>query len=265
MADECLSLERQCELLGLARSSYYYQPATETAYNLELMQLIDQQHLRTPFYGVRMMRDHLQRIGHNVNVKRIRRLFRLMGLEALVPQPNSSQRHPEHTVYPYLLRGVEIVNINQVWSTDITYVPMASGFFYLVAVIDWYSRFVLSWRLSNSLETRFCLDALEEALDSYGRPEIFNTDQGAQFTAQGFTDVLKTHQIRISMDGRGRALDNVFIERLWRSYKYEYLYLNLPENGRSLYEGTAAYFQHFNFERPHSSLEGQSPVHWYMT
>lgn len=261
-----MSIHRQCELLGLARSSYYYQPAEESPYNLELMRLIDEQYLETPYYGVGMMYDHLLNLGHQINIKRVRRLYRIMNLVGLVPQPSTSTpaNGAEHVIYPYLLRGVEITHANHVWSTDITYVPMPSGYFYLTAVIDWYSRYVLAWAISNSLENSFCIAALSEALEQYGSPEIFNTDQGSQFTARNFLDVLRQHQIAISMDGRGRALDNVFIERLWRSYKYEYLYLSCPDSGPALHQGTEQYFGHFNHQRPHSSLAGQAPATLYL-
>jgi putative transposase len=265
-AEAEVSIHRQCELLGLARSSYYYQPAAESPYNLELMRLIDEQYLDTSYYGVGMMHDHLVKLGHRINIKRVRRLYRIMNLVGLVPQPSTSTpaRSAEHVIYPYLLRGIDITHSNQVWSTDITYVPMPSGYFYLTAVIDCYSRFVLSWAISNSLENSFCIAALSQALEQYGSPEIFNTDQGSQFTARNFLDVLRQHQIAISMDGRGRALDNVFIERLWRSYKYEYLYLNCPDSGPALHQGTEQYFGYFNHQRPHSSLAGQSPVRIYL-
>jgi putative transposase len=254
-------------LLGLARSSYYYQPASESAYNLELMRLIDEQYLRTPYYGVGMMHQHLQNLGHQINIKRVRRLYGIMGLVGLVPQASTSTPAGggEHSIYPYLLRNVEITHANQVWSTDITYVPMPTGYFYLTAVIDWYSRYVLSWAISNSLENSFCIAVLAEALEQYGCPEIFNTDQGSQYTARNFLDVLRQHKIAISMDGRGRALDNVFIERLWRSYKYEYLYLSCPDSGSALHDGTEQYFGHFNHQRPHSSLQGRSPAMLYPT
>lgn len=259
---------RQCELLGLSRSSYYLEPAPESALNLKLMRLMDQQYLETPYYGVGMMLRFLRRLGHEVNVKRVRRLFRLMGLEALVPKPpTSTPAGPgalEHRIFPYLLRGVEITRINQVWSTDITYLPMPHGFLYLTAVIDWFSRFVLSWRISNSLDGSFCREALNGAIDRYGRPEIFNTDQGSQFTADAFTSILSSHGIAISMDGRGRAIDNVFVERLWRSYKYEYLYLSCPTTAEELYRGTEKYLTDFNWSRPHSSLDGRSPGALYL-
>jgi putative transposase len=256
---EQLSIVRQCELLGLNRASYYYLPGTESPENLAIMRLLDEQYLKTPFYGVRRMLAYIQTQGYLVNIKRIRRLLRLMGLEALYPKANLSKAQPGHQIFPYLLKGLIIDRVNQVWSSDITYIPVKSGFFYLVAIMDWYSRYVLAWRLSNSLEASFCLEALEAAL-KFGRPEIFNTDQGAQFTSDQFTGKLLAHNINISMDSRGRALDNIFIERLWRSLKYEYVYLNAPATGQELYTGLAHYFQFYNDERPHQGLSYAPPA-----
>ena len=236
-----LSVRRQCDLLGLPRSSYYYQPTPESDQNLHLMRLIDEQYLQTPFYGSRRMTAQLRRAGYPVNRKRVQRLMRLMGIEAIYPKPKTSGAAPTHTVYPYLLRDLPIVRPGQVWSADITYVPMARGFMYLTAILDWYSRFVVAWRLSNTLDGGFCLEALEAALQ-VDCPEIFNTDQGAQFTARAFTSRVEAAGIRVSMDGRGRALDNVFIERLWRSVKYEDLYLKAYDDGRALHEGLTNYF-----------------------
>lgn len=241
----------------------YYRPATETEFNLQLMRLIDEQYLQTPFYGVAQMTAWLQRSGYPVNIKRIRRLLRKMGLEAVYPRPDLSKPDKEHTVYPYLLRGVQIREVNHVWSTDITYIPMARGFMYLVAVMDWYSRYVLSWELSNTLETSFCIHALQQALSKYGTPQIFNTDQGSQFTANSFTGVLKDKGIAISMDGKGRATDNAFIERLWRSTKYEYVYLEVPQTVPQLYKGLDRYFDFYNRHRPHSSLDRKTPEEVY--
>jgi putative transposase len=215
-----LSRRRQCELLGLSRAALSYRPVEVDAYELELMALIDRQYLRTPFYGSRRMTAWLQTQGHMVNRKRVQRLMQLMGLEAIYQRPRTSRPAPEHRIYPYLLRGLVIERVNQVWAADITYIPMARGFLYLVAVMDWVSRYVLAWRLSNLLDASFCIEALEEAL-SQGRPEIFNTDQGSQFTGDDFIDVLRVHGVTISMDGRGRFSDNIFVERLWRSFKYE--------------------------------------------
>jgi len=225
-----LSLVRQCELVSIARSSYYYQPKGESKFNLALMRLIDAQYLRTPWYGSRQMSRHLRRQGYRVNRKRIRRLMRKMGLVAVAPAPNTSRRHPQHAVYPYLLRGMEITQPDQVWCADVTYIPMAHGFLYLVAIMDWNSRRVLSWQLSNTMDADFCVVALQDAIERYGCPSIFNTDQGSQFTSTVWIDELKANGIRISMDGKGRWMDNVFIERLWRSLKYECVYLNAFDN-----------------------------------
>jgi putative transposase len=253
-----ISISRQCELIGLSRSSLYYEPAEETAENLMYMRLIDEQYMRTPFWGSRNMTWWLNNKGHDVNRKRVQRLMRLMGLEAIYPKPKTSEAAKEHRKYPYLLRGVEIVRPNQVWSTDITYLPLPRGFMYLVAVMDWYSRYVLAWRLSNTLDSRFCIDALEAAL-KIARPEIFNTDQGAQFTCREFTGRLERAEIAISMDGRGRALDNIFVERLWRSLKYEEIYIWNHETVPALERGVNKYFRFYNTERPHQSLENQFP------
>jgi putative transposase len=259
---EHISIVRQCELLELSRSSYYYEPCPESAENLALMRLIDQQYLETPFYGSRRMAAHFQVKGHTVNHKRMKRLMRLMGLEAVYQKPQALPTtipNKEHVVYPYLLRNVPIERVGQVWSTDITYVPMQRGFLYLTAVIDWHSRYVLSWRLSNSMDGSFCREALLEALERYGTPEIFNTDQGAQFTSPQFTSILLSHNVRISMDGRGRALDNVFIERLWRSVKYECLYLRSLETVNDVREALIWYFDLHNNRKPHQALNYKTP------
>ena len=258
-----ISIVKQCELLGISRSGYYYSPCPESPENLAIMRLMDEQYLKTPFYGIRRMQAYINNQGYWVNIKRIRRLLRLMGLEAIYPKPNIIKLLPGHKIYPYLLTGLSINDINQVWSSDITYIPMKSGFLYLVAIMDWYSRYVLSWRLSNSLDSTFCVDALDEAL-ALGCPEIFNTDQGAQFTSDSHTRRLIVNQIKISMDSKGRAIDNVFIERLWRSLKYEYIYINAPETGKQLYHGLFDYFNFYNNERPHQSLGYQVPstVHY---
>jgi putative transposase len=253
-----LSISRQCELLGLARSSFYYEPATETAENLALMRLIDQRYTDCPFYGSRKMATWLKEHGHAVNRKRVQRLMRLMGLEAVYPKPNLSAPGSGHKVYPYLLRGVTVGRVDQVWSTDITYVPLASGFMYLAAVIDWYSRYVIAWRLSNTLDGSFCLEVLEEAL-AQGRPEVFNTDQGVQFTARAFTGRLEAAGVAVSMDGKGRCLDNVFVERLWRTVKYEDVYLRGYETVPQLRQGLSRYFPFYNEERPHQALGYQTP------
>jgi putative transposase len=240
-----LSIRRQCELLGLNRSSYYLGPATASEEDLRLMRLIDQQFLRTPFYGSRRMTVYLERAGETVNRKRVQRLMSVMGLEPLFPKPRTTAAAPGARVYPYLLRDRVLTHADEVWSSDITYVPMRHGFMYLTAVIDWFSRYVLSWRLSNTLDGRFCLEALDEAL-AVGQPEIFNTDQGSQFTAQEYTGRLEEAGIAVSRDGRGRALDNVFVERLWRSVKYEDIYIKDYETVPELEAGLAAYFRFYD-------------------
>jgi putative transposase len=259
---ESLSIRRQCELLDLPRSTLYYQPATETEDNLRLMRLLDEQYLKMPFYGSRRMTAWLQAEGHAVNRKRVQRLMRVMGLEGLTPRRSTSRPAKGHRVFPYLLRGVEITHPDHVWSTDITYIPLRGGFVYLTAIMDWYSRYVLAWRLSNRLDGAFCLEALDEALDG-GKPEIFNSDQGAQFTSDGFVGRLLDQSVAVSMDGRGRALDNVFIERLWRSLKYEDIYLKEYATVDELYEGLLRYFELYNHERLHQSLDYQTPYRVY--
>lgn len=249
---------RQCELLGVSRSSVYYAPVPASGEDLTLMALIDRQYLETPFYGTRRMAVALGRMGHPVNRKRVQRLMRAMGLEAIHPHPKTSTKAIGHKVYPYLLRGLAITRSNHVWATDITYIPMARGFLYLVAILDWASRYVLAWRLSNTLDTAFCLDALDLAL-SRGRPEIFNSDQGAQFTSKGFTDKLLGAGVQISMDGKGRCLDNVFVERLWRSLKYEEVYLKAYSTVREAQTGIASYLRFFNEDRPHQALDYRTP------
>jgi len=253
-----LSLTRQCQLLGLSRAALYYRPVEVSDYELEVMALIDRQYLHTPFYGSRRMTAWLQTQGHLVNRKRVQRLMGLMGLEAIYQRPHTSRPAPEHRTYPYLLRGLVIEHVNQVWAADITYIPMARGFLYLVAVMDWVSRYVLAWRLSNTLDVSFCVEALEEAL-SQGRPEIFNTDQGSQFTDEDFTSVLCAHGVAISMDGRGRFSDNIFVERLWRSLKYEEIYLRAYQNVAEARHGIAAYFEFYNHERLHQALGYRAP------
>lgn len=256
-----LSVRRQCELVGLNRSTLYYEPAPETPENLELMRLIDEQYTRCPFYGSRRIARWLARHGHEVNRKRVRRLMRVMGLEAIYPKPNLSAGRG-HKVYPYLLRDVPIERVNQVWSADITYLPLPSGFMYLAATIDWFSRYVIAWRLSNTLDGSFCQDMLEEALGR-GKPEVFNTDQGVQFTAGAWTGRLESAGVAVSMDGRGRCLDNVFVERLWRSVKYEDVYLRGYERVPELEGGLRAYFGFYNTERPHQSLDYRTPAEVY--
>jgi putative transposase len=250
-------------LVGLNRTSLYYAPRTETVENLRLLRLLDEQYTRCPFYGVRRMTAWLQSQGYPVNEKRVRRLLRKMGLLAVYPKPSLSQPRAGVQVYPYLLRGVAIERVNQVWSTDITYIRLLSGFIYLVAIIDWYSRYVLAWEVSNTLESSFCVAALERALE-HAAPEVFNSDQGAQFTSLAFTNRLKEHGIEISMDGRGRALDNIFVERLWRSVKYEEVYLKDYRYAPDAITGLGAYFEFYNRTRLHQSLNYQTPeaVYW---
>jgi putative transposase len=257
-----VSGRRQCELLGLNRSSLSYEPATETAENLRLMRRIDEEYTAQPMLGSRRMTAWLKRAGEEVNRKRVQRLMRLMGLEAIYPKPRLSQGNSRARVYPYLLREVKITRPDQVWSADITYVPMPQGFMYLAATMDWYSRLVIAWRLSNSLEGTFCQEMLEEAL-SRGQPEIFNTDQGVQFTAQAWTSRVEESGAQVSMDGKGRCLDNVFVERLWRSVKYEHLYLHGYDTVPALQRGLAAYFGFYNEERLHQSLDYQTPREVY--
>lgn len=258
-----LSIVRQCALLGMSRSGHYYRPTGETVQTLALMRLIDEAFLECPYYGSRQMMRHLQRLGHRVSRNRIRRLMRKMGLRAIYQKPNTSAPHPEHRIYSYLLRDLAIVRPNQVWCTDITYIPMRRGFLYLVAVMDWQSRRVLSWRLSNTMDVAFCIEALKEALAQHGTPDIFNTDQGSQFTSVAFTEVLTAAGVRISMDGKGRWMDNIFIERLWRSLKYECVYLHAFETGSTLHAGLTEWISHYNTRRPHSTLAGRTPDEAY--
>lgn len=256
------SIRRQCDLVGLNRSSWYDpQPViSESPENLDLMQRIDALYTTHPFYGSRKIAAVLGRQGVVVNRKRVQRLMRLMGIQSVAPKPNTSRGHPGHKIYPYLLRGLAVVRPGQVVSTDITYIRVGRGFAYLVAVIDWYSRKVLSWRLSNTMDTSFCVEALQEALTTHGSPEIFNTDQGSQFTSEAFTGVLKAHNIRISMDGKGRALDNIVVERLWRSVKYEEVYLKQYQSMNEAKTGLAAYFEFYNHQRPHQALGNRTPA-----
>jgi putative transposase len=257
-----LSVRQQCELLGLNRATLYYQPAGETAANLRLMRRIDEEYTAHPFYGSRKMTVWLREHGESINRKRVQRLMRLMGLEAIYPKPRLSTAGLGHRIYPYLLRNVAMERPDQVWSTDITYVPLAQGFMYLAATIDWYSRYVIAWRLSNTLDGAFCLDMLEEALGK-GRPEVFNTDQGVQFTAQAWTGRLELAGVQVSMDGRGRCLDNVFVERLWRSVKYEDVYLHGYEAVPDLERGLGRYFGFYNHERFHQALGYRTPADVY--
>ena len=259
-----LSISQQCQLLKIARSSFYYQPQSPSDEELTLLRLLDQQYLETPFYGSRRMAVVLRQQGYRVNRKRVQRLMRQLGIEAIYPRPRLSQSHPEHHVYPYLLRGLAVTQPNQVWCTDITYLPVLKGHFYLVAMMDWFSRKVLSWQISNTLEVTFCVEALQEAITRYGTPEIFNSDQGSQFTANAFTGCLKTAGVQISMDGRGRCHDNIFIERLWRSLKYELIYLMAFENGIHLNQEVRKWFNWYNEVRPHQALGYRTPelVYW---
>ena len=261
--DNPLSIKRQCELLDLPRSSFYYRPKPEKKDDLELMKKLDEMHLQRPFYGSRRLTDWLQLLDYAIGRKKVQRLMREMGLCALYPKRNLSKRNQAHKVYPYLLKGLTINRPNQVWASDVTFIPMAKGFLYLVAIIDWYSRKVLSWELSNTIDARFCVEALENALRDYGKPEIFNTDQGSQFTSEAFTSVLKNHEIRISMDGKGRWVDNVFVERLWRSLKYEEVYLKGYDNAAVARRSISNYFDLFNQERRHQSLNRQTPDQVY--
>jgi putative transposase len=260
--DGTISIARQCDLLGLHRSGLYYEAAEESAMNLELMKRIDKVYTARPFFGARKITDALRKEGYLVNHKRIERLMGVMGVQAIYQKPRTSKPAPGHKIYPYLLRDVRIDAPDHVWSSDITYIPMRHGFMYLVAIIDWFSRFVLAWELSNTIDTGFCINALEKALAG-GKPLIFNTDQGAQFTAEDFTNPLKQANVNISMDGKGRALDNVFIERLWRSVKYEDIYLHEYEDGQRLFGGLQSYFEFYNYERPHQALGYRTPAQVY--
>ena len=255
---QALSVREQCRILGLHRGSVYYDPVPESKANLRLMRLMDEEHLKRPHRGSRQMVDFFADRRIVVNRKKIQRLMRHMGIEGISPKRRTTLRAEGHQVYPYLLRNLEINRPNQVWCCDITYIPMRFGFLYLVAVMDWYSRYVLSWRLSNSMDVDFCLEALEDAF-AFGRPEIFNTDQGSQFTSREFTGALKSRDIAISMDGRGRALDNVMIERLWRTVKYEEVYLKEYATGTECKKGLASYFEYYGHERRHQSLDRQTP------
>lgn len=265
--NDALAISRQCALADVNRSTFYApllnaEPDEE---ELVILALIDAEYTRHPFYGSRKMVVHLRITGYTVNRKHVQRLMRILGLAGMAPGPNTSLPHPQHKIYPYLLRGVNVTRPNQVWSTDITYVRLARGFVYLAAVIDWYSRKVLAWRLSNTLDSGFCVDCLEQSLRTYGTPEIFNTDQGCQFTSDAFTGVLIFHGIAISMDGRGRALDNIFVERLWRSVKHEDVYLKGYDDVPELQLGLTEYFDFYNTERPHQSLGDLTPIQVYRT
>jgi len=259
-----LPVSRQCLLLGLARSTYYYESKnTESDINLALMEEIDRLYLAHPENGSRMMTKILRRRGHEVNRKRVQRLMQLMGLRSLAPQPTTTKAHPDHPKYPYLLRNLSVDRPNHVWCSDITYIPFKKGFLYLVAIMDWHSRKVLTWRVSNTMTSDFCVAALHEALALYGSPSIFNTDQGSQFTSEAFTRVLLDAGVAISMDGVGRAIDNVFIERLWRTLKYDHVYLNPAESGNACRDGITEFLTYYNEERPHSSLSDATPDEVY--
>lgn len=259
--DEKMSVKRQCELLEVCRSSFYYVPQQEGSENQELMKLIDKQYMETPFYGVLRMTEYLRELGHRVNPKRIRRLYQLMDLHAIGPRPNTSKPHKGdgHTIFPYLLRNLEITRPNQVWAMDITYVPVGNGYMYLVAIIDLYSRFIVGWSLSNTMTADWCKECLEVAVNRFGRPEILNTDQGSQFTSPKFTDFVLGENIRFSMDGKGRAIDNIFIERFWRNIKYEKIYLEPSDDGLELYGKIKAYMEFYNSRRQHQSLGYKRP------
>ena len=260
-----LSILRQCELFNLSRSSYYRQDRdpSESAVNLELMRLIDEEYTRHPFYGSRKLRNYLRGLGYKINRKRVQRLMRIMGISSVAPSPNTSKPAPEHKIYPYLLRGLEIKHANQVWCTDITYIRLKGGFVYLIAIMDWFSRKVLSWEVSTTMDDSFCVSALERALRLYPKPEIFNSDQGSQFTGKAFTAVLQDAEIKISMDGKGRCMDNIFIERLWRSVKYEEVYLNEYESVNHLRSALGKYFYFYNEERQHQSFNYKTPMAVY--
>lgn len=258
-----LSVRRQCALINLERSSLYYHGSEESYENLELMRLLDEEYMRHPFKGVLRMVEYLSDLDHIVNPKRVRRLLRSMGIMAIYPKRNLSKAHPAHKKYPYLLKGMDINKANQVWCTDFTYIRLNQGFVYLVAVMDWYSRYVLSWRLSNSMDASFCIEALEDALLAYGKPVIFNSDQGSQYTCDDFIELLLANDITISMDGKGRAFDNIFIERLWRSVKYEEVYIKDYANMVEAKNSLAKYFQFYNYERHHQGLEYKKPAEVY--
>jgi putative transposase len=262
LEDSRFSLRRQCEILGLPRSSWYYQPVPVSEWEIHLMHLIDEQFTLTPFYGVPKMTAALKRLGEAVGERRVRRLMRQMGLYAIYPKPRTSQPHPEHKIFPYLLREVEVTRPNQVWAADITYIRLLHGFAYLVAIMDWFSRYVLAWRLSNNMEADFCIECLEEALE-HGCPDIFNTDQGSQFTSLDFTGLLLGRDIAVSMDGRGRVFDNIFVERLWRSVKYENVYIHGYQIIPEAKIGLGDYFKLYNNVRLHESLGYQTPWEVY--
>lgn len=257
------SVARQCALLGLHRSGLYYKPCAESAENLSILRLLDEQYLSTPFYGVRRLQAWLRRAGYTINRKRVRRLLRVWGWQTIYRRPRTTMTEAGAYKYPYLLKGLVISRINQVWAMDITYVPMRRGYMYLCAIIDLHSRFVVNWSISNTMTAEWCRQVVEDAIEQYGPPDIFNTDQGSQFTSDEFTSMLKSHQIQISMDGKGRAIDNIFIERLWRSVKYEHVYLYIYDDAVQLYEGLSGYFHFYNESRPHQSLAYETPQTMY--
>lgn len=259
-----LSVAGQCRLLGIHRSGLYYRPCVESEENLRIMRLMDEQYFKTPFYGIRKLSAWLQQQGLTVNRKRVARLMKLMGWKTLYRRKNTSQPDKQNRIYPYLLKGLDINRSNQVWAMDITYVPMKKGFMYLCAVIDLYSRYVVNWSVSNTMTAEWCAQVAAEAMQVHGTPEIFNTDQGSQFTGDVFMSLLKENHVQISMDGKGRAIDNIFIERLWRSVKYEQVYLHVPEDGVQLYKGLQQYFEFYNTQRPHQSLRYRSPESFYL-
>jgi len=257
--EEKLSINKQCQLLDVSRSTFYYQPQPESEYNLTLMRLLDEIHLEYPFYGSRRLKGALMDKGYLVARKKVARLMQALGIKAIYPKPNTSKSNPTHKVYPYLLRNRTIDKPDQVWCTDITYIPMKKGFVYLVAIMDWHSRRVLSWRLSNTMDVHFCVEALEEAINRFGAPEIFNSDQGSQFTSEAFTGVLKKHDVQISMDGKGRCMDNIFIERLWRSLKYEEVYLKAYDSVSQARKGIGNWMVFYNTARRHQGMDDQTP------
>jgi putative transposase len=261
--DSGLSISKQCECLSIHRNGLYYQPVGESTENLVLLRFLDEQRFKTPFYGVLRLQALLQQQGYGVNVKRVRRLMKVVNWQTLYREPRTTISEPTAYKYPYLLKDLSIERSNQVWAMDITYIPMAKGFMYLTAIIDLHSRYVVNWSVSNTMSSQWCAQVVEEAINKYGKPEVFNTDQGSQFTSEIFINVLKNNGIQISMDGKGRALDNIFIERLWRSVKYEDIYLKVYENGLDLYRGLQQYFEFYNTERLHQSLNYQTPKHCY--
>jgi len=259
-----LSVARQCELAGIHRSLYYYQPKGESELNLELMRLIDEQFMQFPFMGVVRMTVWLNRDkGYHINEKRVRRLYKILGIEAIAPKPNTSKPNKQNRLYPYLLKGLKVERPNQVWATDISYIPVHGGYLYLIAIIDLYSRFVVGWSLSNTMQAEWCKQVLEQAIEDHGTPEIVNTDQGSQFTSEVFTGFVIGAGIQMSMDGKGRAIDNIFIERLWRSVKYEQVYLYPADDGVECFQGLDKYFKYYNYQRRHASIEHSVPAEWY--